>query len=210
MIMRYCQKWMVFCLAILLLSSQVFAVDRVQRAEVAKEKAEALEQAVATEGSDVNPPDSLIITKPGVQAVDPTGRAPLDDAITCLARSIYWEARGESVEAMEAVADVVINRLAHEGFPDTVCEVVRQGGEQGSCQFSWWCDGRMDHAENEQAYATAKEISRRALNGQLEDRIDGALYFHHRQISPGWGRNFIKTNQIDDLVFYKLRDGVAP
>lgn len=203
-------KWILACLAIFLLSSQSLAADRAQKAEVAKEKAEALEQAVVTEGSNMSPPDSLIITKPGVQAVDPTGRAPLDDAITCLARAIYWEARGESAATMEAVASVVINRLGHEGFPETVCEVVRQGGEQGSCQFSWWCDGRMDHAENEQSYTYSKEIARRALNGQLPDRIDGGLYFHQRQISPGWGRNFIKTNQIGDLVFYKLRKGVAP
>nr|WP_298521844.1 cell wall hydrolase [uncultured Halomonas sp.] len=203
-------KWIVALVAVLLLSGQALAADRAQKAEIAKEKAEALEQTVVEEGSDISPPDSLVITKPGVQAVDPTGTAPLDDPITCLARAIYWEARGESVATMEAVASVVINRLGHEGFPETVCGVVRQGGEQGSCQFSWWCDGRMDHAENEQSYTFAKEIARRALNGQLPDRIDGALYFHQRQISPGWGRNFIKTNQIGDLVFYKLREGVAP
>jgi spore germination cell wall hydrolase CwlJ-like protein len=29
-----------------------------------------------------------------VQAVDPAGQAPMDDSITCLARTIYWEAKG--------------------------------------------------------------------------------------------------------------------
>ncbi len=51
----------------------------------------------------------------------------MDDAITCLARSIYWEAKGKDSTDMEAVANVVMNRLGHEGFPDTVCAVVKQG-----------------------------------------------------------------------------------
>jgi spore germination cell wall hydrolase CwlJ-like protein len=47
----------------------------------------------------------------------------LDDAITCLARTIYWEARGEAIVDMEAIASVVMNRLGHEGFPTTICNV---------------------------------------------------------------------------------------
>lgn len=73
----------------------------------------------------------------------------MDDAITCLARSIYWEAKGKDSTDMEAVANVVMNRLGHEGFPDTVCAVVKQGSETKSCQFSWWCDGKSDSAQEE-------------------------------------------------------------
>ena len=110
-------------------------------------KAEVLEQNAAPEGSKAVPSPSEIITKPEAQAVDPIGEEPLDDAITCLSRTIYWEARGEGTADMEAIANVVMNRLGHEGFPDTICEVVTQGHEQGACQFSWWCDGRSDDAE---------------------------------------------------------------
>ena len=35
--------------------------------------------------------------------------------------------------------------------------VVKQGSEQGACQFSWWCDGNSDEAEEDEAYAAAKE-----------------------------------------------------
>ena len=38
---------------------------------------------------------------------------------------------------MEAIANVVMNRIGHEGFPKTICKVVMQGREQGACQFSW-------------------------------------------------------------------------
>ena len=87
---------------------------------------------------------------------------------------------------MEAIANVVMNRLGHDGFPDTVCSVVKQGHEQGQCQFSWWCDGRSDSAFEEDPYKISKEIARRALNLQLTDATGGALYFHHRNVNPKW------------------------
>lgn len=174
-----------------------------------EKKATALEQNAASGGEGSAPSRSERIGKPEVQAVDPDGRERLDDAIPCLARTIYWEARGEEAASMEAVASVVMNRLGHEGFPNTVCAVVRQGNEQGACQFSWWCDGRSDQAKEDESYATAKEIARRALNLQLRDRTGGALYFHHRDVSPGWSREYLKTTEIGTFVFYKPRGGDA-
>lgn len=196
-------------LAISPLISQALATEQAQKAEVAVEKAEALVQSVVVEGDSGSLPPPEMLTKPEVQAVDPAGEAPLDDAITCLARTIYWEARGERVADMEAVANVVMNRLSHEEFPDTVCGVVKQGSEQGNCQFSWWCDGRSDDAQAEKAYAVAKEVARRALNGQLPDRTDGALFFHNRRVSPSWGEKFMQTAEIGEFMFYKLQDGTA-
>jgi spore germination cell wall hydrolase CwlJ-like protein len=172
-------------------------------------KAKALEQNAAAGGEGAAPSRSEIIGKSEVQAVDPAGTERLDDAITCLARTIYWEARGEDAGSMEAVASVVMNRLGHAGFPNTVCAVVRQGNEQGACQFSWWCDGRPDQAHEDAAYASAKEIARRALNLQLKDRTRGALYFHHRNMTPAWAAEYTRTVEIGQFVFYKPRGGDA-
>jgi spore germination cell wall hydrolase CwlJ-like protein len=177
--------------------------------EVTKKKAEALEQNAAATGAKTAPSPSEIIAKSEAQAVDPYGKEQLDDAITCLARTIYWEARGEKAASMEAVASVVMNRLGHEGFPKTVCAVVRQGHEEGACQFSWWCDGRSDQAKEDESYATAKEVARRALNLQLKDRTRGALYFHRRNVTPAWSRTYVKTVEIGRFVFYKPRGGHA-
>ena len=177
--------------------------------EATEKKAEALEENAAAGGDKTAPSSSEIIGKPEAQAVDPDGKERLDDAITCLARTIYWEARGEKAASMEAVANVVMNRLGHKGFPKTICAVVRQGNEHGACQFSWWCDGRSDQAKEDEAYATAKEIARRALNLQLPDRTEGALYFHHRNVTPGWSREYTETVAIGDFVFYKPRGGDA-
>jgi spore germination cell wall hydrolase CwlJ-like protein len=195
------------CIVIMLLMGRPVAADR--KAESAENKAEVLEENAASEGNKTTPAPSEIITRPEAQAVDPAGVKPLDDAITCLARSIYWEARGEGTAGTEAIANVVMNRLGHEGFPDKVCDVVKQGSEQGACQFSWWCDGHPDDAQEDEAYAAAKEIARKALNRQLPDRTGGAMYFHHKKLSPGWSEEYIKTNEIGDHIFYKPRHGEA-
>ena len=192
-----------------LMGCQPAGVEPVQGGETTEKKAELLEQNAAADGSGAPPPASGIIQKAEAQVVDPIGEEPLDDAITCLARTIYWEARGVGAAGMEAVANVVMNRLGHEGFPNTICKVVMQGREQGSCQFSWWCDGRSDDAKEDESYAIAKEVARKALNLQLTDRTGGALYFHQRRSIPSWAREYIKTAEVAGFVFYKPRQDDA-
>jgi len=203
------QIWAVTCLTAFLLVGLANAADQAQNEEAAKGKAEVLEEKASAEGSKMQPTPAEIITKPQAQSVDPTGEEPLEDAITCLARTIYWETRGEGAAGMEAVANVVMNRLGHKGFPNTICGVVRQGHEQGACQFSWWCDGRSDDAEEEEPYSKAKEISRKALNRQLKDRSDGALYFHHRKVTPNWSNEYVRTVEVGEHIFYKPAGGKA-
>ncbi len=193
----------VTCLAFVLHLNQAMAADQARKVEAVERKAEALEQKAVASDGDTLPAATKIITKPEAQTIDPDGEKPLDDALTCLARTIYWEARGEETVGMQAIANVVMNRLTHEDFSDTICDVVTQGQEQGACQFSWWCDGRSDDAEAEKSYALAKEIARKALNQQLRDRTDGALYFHHRAATPDWSSEFIKTVKIGEHIFYK-------
>jgi spore germination cell wall hydrolase CwlJ-like protein len=196
-------KYIATYFAILLLLDQAIAADQTHKAETAESKAEVLEQKAATEDSNNPPLTTEIITKPEAQAVDPAGKEPLDDAITCLSRTIYWEARGDGTDGMEAIANVVMNRLGHEGFPNTICGVVTQGREQGPCQFSWWCDGRLDDAEEDEHYTIAKEIARKALNRQLPDRTNGALYYHRDNASPSWSVKYIKTVKVGKHDFYK-------
>lgn len=195
--------WIATCLAITLSAGSVSADEQQQKQQVAEDKAQVLEQKAADNSSPAPAPKAEAITQSEVQAVDPAGAAPLDDAITCLARSIYWEAKGKDPADMEAVANVVMNRLGHEGFPDTVCKVVKQGSESKNCQFSWWCDGKSDSVQEEVPYALAKEIARKALNKQLPDRTKGALYFHDRTVKPVWAKEYENTANIGLFRFYK-------
>lgn len=203
------QKWVALCLAKILLLGHTAAADRTTQIVAVLSKAGVLEQNAAAEGSKTIPSSAEIITMPEVQSVDPLGKEPLKDAITCLSRTLYWEARGEGVSGMEAVAIVVMNRLGQAGFPNTICEVVTQGREQGACQFSWWCDGRPDVAEEAISYAIAKEIARKALNRQLTDNTGGALYYHARRVSPSWSAKYLKTVEVGRHLFYKPHGGAA-
>ena len=47
--------------------------------------------------------------------------------ITCLAQNIYFEARDQPTVGQMAVAYVVLNRVHHPAWPDTVCAVIREG-----------------------------------------------------------------------------------
>jgi spore germination cell wall hydrolase CwlJ-like protein len=201
--------WFVACLATLLLACQAPEADQTRIVEATKDKAEVLEGKASSEGSKAKPTQAETITKPQAQAVDAIGQEPLEDALTCLARSIYWEAKGQDDAEIEAIANVVMNRLGHKGFPDTVCGVVKQGQEQGACQFSWWCDGRADAADEKENYAHAKEIARKALNRQLKDRTGGALYFHNRQVTPYWSKEYVRTVAVGAHFFYKPAGGDA-
>ena len=104
---------------------------------------------------------------------------------------------------MRAIAYVVLNRVGHEGFPATVCGVVKEGREKGACQFSWWCDGQPDTAQDQESYAIAKEVARKTLNRELKDETGGALYFHRRGVKPAWSGHYSRTAAIGRHIFYK-------
>lgn len=127
----------------------------------------------------------------------------------CLAKAIYFEARGETETGRRAVAAVVLNRVAKEGFPDTVCGVVRQGGQRPPCQFSWWCDGKSDTPTEGKAWAAAQAMAEDAMEGWEDDPSHGALFFHHTSVRPGWRRSFEKTVRIGTHIFYRLREAVT-
>ncbi len=200
--MRYTAS--VVCFAVLLSASLcASAADPVQ----ALHKAENLEQNAALPQPEAPVPKAQTITKAEVQAVDPQGKESVDDAITCLSRTIYWEAKGGGPADMEAVAEVVLNRLGHDGFGDTVCAVVKQDAHKKNCQFSWWCDGRPDQVVEEDRYVEAKEVARKALNQQIKDRTHGALYFHDRRLSPASFKRYVKIAETDKFVFYRAGNG---
>jgi hypothetical protein len=140
----------------------------------------------------------------GAQELD--GTLPLDTPLVCLARSIYFEARGQSDEELAAVGHVVMNRVRHSDFPDDICAVISEGGEEPPCQFSWWCDGRSDVAANRREYDRAVRIARGILRGEVSDPTNGANMFHNLAASPGWAAAAEERARIGDQVFYYLED----
>ena len=140
----------------------------------------------------------------------PPGNQPIQDhtqtvkEIRCLALNIYFEARGESQQGQHAVGHVVMNRVANRHYPDTICKVVQQGGEQqlNRCQFSWWCDGRSDKPLNQEAWRNALESAYTIYLGYSKDPTDGALWYHAVYVNPYWSNTLTLGKKIGHHIFY--------
>lgn len=85
-----------------------------------------------------------------------------------LARVISAEARGEPYLGQVAVGAVILNRIEHPSFPDTLAGVVYQKGA-----FTCMDDGQINEAVADSAYSAARD----ALNGL--DPSGGAVYYYN-------------------------------
>ena len=63
----------------------------------------------------------------------------LETALTCIALNVYHEARSEPMAGMYAVAHVVLNRVAHDAFPDDACKVVYTGFQRCKHKLQFSC-----------------------------------------------------------------------
>lgn len=96
-----------------------------------------------------------------------------------LARIISAEARGEPYEGQVAVGAVVLNRVEHPSFPDSIAGVIYQAGA-----FTAVVDGQFQEPVAGSAYRAAKD----ALNGW--DPSGGALYYYNPdKTSNAWMRS---------------------
>jgi spore germination cell wall hydrolase CwlJ-like protein len=125
------------------------------------------------------------------------------DPAHCLAMAIYWEAKTCGRDDMAAVGHVVLNRMADEQFPDDVCAVVKQGGEQPPCQFSWWCDGEADQPEDGEDWRLARDVAAELLAEPGADPTGSARFFHSTDIETPWAVERQRTATIGCHVFYR-------
>ena len=142
----------------------------------------------------------------------------LKTAFMCLALNTYHEAKNQSMIGQVATAQVVMNRVADSRFPNTVCEVVKQGPHRPSwedpnkeypirhkCQFSWYCDGKSDEPKKDsKEWFKAKEYARIVLSGRIVlDVTEGATHYHATYVRPSWAKTKTKTTRIDKHIFYR-------
>lgn len=110
-----------------------------------------------------------------------------------LARIIGAEARGESYVGQVAVGAVVLNRVRHSSFPDTIAGVVYQSGAFSAVRDSNW---------NVPPDDTAKKAARDAINGW--DPTGGAIYYYNpAKTSNRWIRTRPVVTTIGRHVFCK-------
>ena len=125
--------------------------------------------------------------------------------MTCLARTIYYESRGESIDGQYAVGFVVMNRL-NAGFSDSVCGVVKQGLNSKNkikCQFNGYCDNVSNNPKDNDEWKTSVYVAKIILYGLAEDSTDGAKYFHNNKVKPYWQKHFKVASIKERHIFYR-------
>lgn len=105
--------------------------------------------------------------------------------VDLLARLVYGEARGESYTGQVAVAAVVLNRVKHSSFPNTISGVIYQSGA-----FDAVSDGQINLTPN----STARKAAQDAINGW--DPSYGAIYYFNPDTATNkwiWSRPMTVT-----------------
>lgn len=126
-------------------------------------------------------------------------------ALQCLTAAIYFEARSEPDQGQRAVAQVVLNRVAHPSYPNTVCGVVFQGSERRTgCQFSFTCDGSMARLPNPMFWQRAQSVAMAALAGYVEPSVGLATHYHTIAIHPYWAPSLRYLTTIGAHRFYSF------
>ena len=126
-------------------------------------------------------------------------------ALECLTAAIYYEAASEPDQGQRAVAQVVLNRVAHPSFPNTVCGVVYQGSERSTgCQFSFTCDGALGRVPSRFFWARAREVAASALSGYVEPSVGLATHYHTNAVHPYWAPSLHFITTIGAHRFYSL------
>lgn len=130
--------------------------------------------------------------------VDAQGAAEqVEGDMKCLAGAVYFESKGESLEGQLAVARVVINRAKSGRFASSLCGVVYQPG-----QFSFVRGRSMPSIPmTSRDWREAVAIAQIAMEDSWNSQAEGALFFHARRVSPGWGKRQLAA--IDNHIFYR-------
>ena len=139
-----------------------------------------------------------------------------DTELQCLALNVYHEARSENLAGKYAVADVVLNRVRDDRYPQTVCGVVYQGQhkphwktgipvpKRNKCQFSWYCDGKSDNATERDAWEDSVAIAYKIFNNEKFRGItEGATHYHTTFVDPYWAPSLQQVGTIGSHIFYR-------
>ena len=110
-----------------------------------------------------------------------------------------------------AVAEVTLNRVKDDRFPNNICGVVYQGYYysnnypiKNKCQFSWWCDGKSDRPRDKKAWEESMRLASYVKSGLFDniEVVNGSTHYHAVYVSPYWTKMKKKVKVIADHVFY--------
>jgi hypothetical protein len=106
------------------------------------------------------------------------------------------------------VAQVVLNRVRHPAFPNSVCGVVYEGSTRVTgCQFTFTCDGSMAHAPLPSLWNRARKVAEAALAGSVYAPVGQATHYHANYVVPYWASSLVKTSIEGAHIFYRWAGG---
>ena len=147
------------------------------------------------------------VARPAARSMVIVDRSGVDRsrALQCLTAAIYYEAASEPDIGQRAVAQVVLNRVAHPAYPNTVCGVVYQGSERRTgCQFSFTCDGSLARVPARMFWLRAERVAADALAGYVHAPVGLATHYHTIAIYPYWAPSLSYIGTIGAHRFYKF------
>lgn len=125
-----------------------------------------------------------------------------DPDLICLAKAVYFEARGEPFSGQIAVAQVVHNRVQARSM--SYCEIVYEGSHRrNACQFSFACDGKPDTPTDMVSWERALRVATLVKSGNLRDLSGNATFYHANHVSPAWAEQLERTVNIGNHIFYR-------
>ena len=129
-------------------------------------------------------------------------------ALECLTSAIYYEAAQEPLDGQRGVAQVILNRVRHPAFPNSVCGVVYEGSTRVTgCQFTFTCDGALTHGPVASLWNRARKVAEAALNGYVHAPVGYATHYHANYVVPYWASSLTKTAVEGAHIFYRWAGG---
>ena len=128
----------------------------------------------------------------------------------CIAETIYFEARGEGIVGMQAVASVMKERKDHPDYPATYCKISKQ-----PWQFSFRHEGKPSlkllekrierlPEQDKVMLQEAKKIAERMLLGAFRGILPrGTVFYHAKYVKPSWSKKMQRVAVIGQHVFYR-------
>ena len=125
-------------------------------------------------------------------------------ALNCLASAVYYEAGNQDADGERAVAQVVLNRVRHPAFPNSVCGVVYQGSTRPTgCQFTFTCDGSLSRQPDADGWRRAYKVAEAALAGAVYAPVGWATHYHADYVVPTWASSMAKDAIVGAHIFYR-------
>lgn len=123
----------------------------------------------------------------------------------CLALAGMAEAGGGDGE-QRAVMQVILNRVRHPAFSNSVCGVVFEGSQRPTgCQFSFTCDGSLARSYSDSLWDASRQRAEEMLGGATYPLVGNSTHFHADYVYPWWSDELDKVAKVGPHIFFRWR-----